>query len=92
MIVLAILFPPCNKLALSSKTQKIERIGSGWTWILDTKEHGRYVWGGYMLSKLDAKYPEIRYDVLGLEIFGIFVLAGAALLITAKKDNKRGHE
>ena len=88
MIVLAILFPPCNRFKLSSKTLKIDKTGTGWAWILNTKEHGDFVWGAYKLSRLDAKYPEIRYDVLGLEIFGIFVLAGAGLLI-AKKSRSR---
>lgn len=89
MIVLAILFPPCNKFALSSKTLKIDKTGTGWAWILNTKEHGDFAWGAYKLSKLDAAFPEIRYDILGSEIFGILVLAGAALLITKKRRDPR---
>jgi hypothetical protein len=85
LIVMAILFPPCNKFTLSSKTLKIDKAGTGWAWILDTKEHGDFIWGAYKLGRLDAKYPEIRYDVLGLEIFGILVLAGTGLLITKKQ-------
>jgi hypothetical protein len=85
MIVMAILFPPCNKFTLSSKTLIIDKSGTGWAWILDTKEHGDFIWGAYKLSRLDAKYPEIRYDLLGFEIFGILVLAGAASLITKKR-------
>jgi cytochrome c oxidase subunit IV len=85
LIVMAILFPPCNKYTLSSKTLKVDKSGTGWAWILDTKEHGDFIWGAYKLSRQDAKYPEIRYDVLGLEIFGILVLAGTGLLITKKQ-------
>ena len=85
--VLAILFPPCDRFTLSSKTLKIDKTGTGWSWILNTKEHGEFIWWAYKLSRLDATYPEIRYDVLFLEIFGILVLAGAGFLIT--KGNKK---
>jgi len=87
IIVLAILFPPCNNFALSSKTRKVDKTGTGWAWILNTKERGDFVWRTYMLGDLDAEYPEIRYGPLGLEIFGILIMAGASLLIT-KKGNR----
>lgn len=44
---------------------------SGWKSIVNLVEHRENV-------------PKIRFDVLFLEIFGILVLAGAALLITKK--------
>ena len=40
------------------------------------------------LTKVEAPgyFMKLRFDLLGVEIFGILVLAGAALLITKKAN------
>jgi hypothetical protein len=82
LMIVAVLYPPYY-LFIHSTDDNITRIvDTGWEWIID-------------VSKIDSKsyakpyytvsfYSKIRFDILGLEIFGILVLAGAALLITNK--------
>jgi len=70
LIVAAILYPP-----FYSNYSKGEwtYAGSGWMFI------------GKLVKDYPRYFPKVRFDILGLEILGILVLAGAALLISKKR-------
>lgn len=89
LIIVVVLFPPCAKyshsIAIDEEKSKTEVIKTGWGWILDAFAFK----GKIEVTKTPVKtrtytYCNPRLGILALEILGILVLAGAALLITKK--------
>ena len=82
LIIAAILYPPYNFFTLSPDTERHQwrLTHSGWTWITAMGPSNESFNGRYSFV-----YRKIGYDRLSMEIFGIFVLAGAGLLITKKR-------
>lgn len=60
----------------------IER-GGGWTWIFEVSKIEKVDTAG--VAGMASMRYYVRFDILGLEVLGILVLAGAALLITKKQ-------
>ena len=82
LIIAAIFYPPYNlfTIAVGTEPPHWQVAHSGWTWITNMGASQEMFNGN-----LSFVYRKIGYDRLGIEIFGILVFAGAALLIAKKR-------
>jgi hypothetical protein len=85
LIIISILYPPYLRIATlvhpSSGQETSSASERGWTWIFKT---GGIEREPVTVDDVLVTRNELRFDILSLEIFGILVLAGAALLVTKK--------
>jgi hypothetical protein len=84
LILCTILFPPYYAIRTHAKYFNEKWLSkAGWAWLPD-------------LNKVDQEFFKetsstvvtnylIRFDILGLEIFGILVMSGAVFIITKNK-------
>jgi len=81
LLAAAILYPPYNlfTIAVGTEPPHWQVAHSGWTWITNMGASQEMFNGN-----LSFVYRKVQFFTLIVEIFGILVLAGAALLITSK--------
>jgi hypothetical protein len=80
LIIAAVLYPPYYRVrhAVTRNYDTTIESGGGWEWIFEVNKISQNY-------ATESSRDYVRFDILGLEIFGILVLAGAALLIAKHK-------
>ena len=79
LLAAAIFYPPYNLFVVGTEPPQWQLAHSGWTWITNMGA-SQEMFNGIM----SFVYRKVQFFTLIVEIFGILVLAGAALLITKK--------
>jgi hypothetical protein len=92
LIIFSIIYPPYyrHELSVSSPISsyiEMKIIYSGWASIFSKEFKAED--GEYEGTTTYYRFSEIRFDILGLEIFGILVLATAVFLVSKKRLPRR---
>ena len=84
LMIVAVLYPPYYQFIHSTDDNITRIVDTGWESIIDVSKNDSKSYANpyYTVSF----YSKIRFDILGLEIFGILVLTGAGVLITKKRS------